>query len=79
MTRVKKIQTCIKSLLKPDQNESWSNSAPKKTSDPEKEGADEDGSPKRKRTRVRKTKRCHLCRKRGHIKRDCPFSLMLQD
>ena len=83
-----KIQICIKSPLKSnnqseDQNESCSTLALTKISDSEEEGADEDKkkliSSKRKRTRVRKTKRCHLCRKRGHIKRDCMFSLVLQN
>jgi len=32
-----------------------------------------------KRTRKRSRKRCHLCRKRGHIKKECPFSPVLQD
>ena len=83
-----KIQICIKSPLKSnnqseDQNESCSTLALTKISDSEEEGADEDKkkliSSKRKRTRIRKTKRCHLCRKRGHIKRDCMFSLVLQN
>ena len=28
---------------------------------------------KRKRPRKRSTRRCHLCRKRGHTKGECPF------
>jgi len=32
-----------------------------------------------KRPRKRSTKRCHLCRKRGHIQKECPFSPVLQD
>ena len=34
---------------------------------------------KHKRPRKRSTRRCHLCRKRGHIKKECPFGPMLQD
>ena len=34
---------------------------------------------KNKRPRKRSTKRCHLCRKRGHIQKECPFSPVLQN
>jgi len=32
-----------------------------------------------KRPRKRSIKRCHFCRKRGHIQRDCPCRQVLQD
>jgi len=34
---------------------------------------------KNKRPRKRSTKRCHFCRKRGHIQKECPSRQVLQD
>jgi len=64
------------------QRESKSEIASKHDSKSETKESDENGKksmiPKNKRPRKRSTKRCHLCRKRGHIKQECPFSPVLQ-
>jgi len=65
------------------QRESKSEIASKHDSKSETKESDENGRksiiPTNKRPRKRSTKRCHLCRKRGHIKKECPFSPVLQD
>ena len=64
-------------------HESQSELVLKMTSDAEKEGTDKDEtksiSSKQKQTVVRKTRRCHMCRKRGHIQKDCPSKHMLRN
>ena len=65
------------------QKQSKSDIASKHDSESETKESDENGTNsiilKHKRPRKRSTRRCHLCRKRGHIKRECPFGPVLQD
>ena len=73
----KRTQSLTKSPLEVNhQDESQSELVLKTNSDNVKEGSDEADKlirSKSKRIRMRKTKRCHLCRKRGHIQKECPF------
>jgi len=66
-----------------DPHESQSELVLKMTSDAEKGGTDKDEmksiSSKQKQTVARKTRRCHMCRKRGHIQKDCPSKHMLRN
>jgi len=79
----KRTQSLTKSPLEVNhQNESQSEVVLKTTSDNVKEGSDEADKlirSKSKRIRMRKTKRCHLCRKRGHIQKECPFNPVFQN
>jgi len=65
-----------------DHSENRSELVSEESSDSKKEG-DVDKTKlirsKRKRTRLRKTKRCYLCRKSGHIRQECPFNKVFQD
>jgi len=64
-------------------HESQSELVLKITSDAEKEGTDKEEtkliSTKQKQTVIRKIRRCHMCRKRGHIQKDCPSKHMLRN
>ena len=80
----KSTQTLIKSPSDVNYpHESQSELVLKMTSDAEKEGTDKDEtkliSSKQKQTVVRKTRRCHMCRKRGHLQKDCPSKHMLRN
>jgi len=63
------------------QKQSKGDIASKHDSESETKESDENGTNsiilKHKRPRKRSTRRCHLCRKRGHIKRECPFGPVL--
>jgi len=65
------------------QHERQSDLVLKMTSDTEREGTDKDETKsisfKQKQTVARKTRRCHMCRKRGHIQKDCPSKHMLRN
>jgi len=80
----KRTQTFIKSPADANYSyESQSNLVLKMTSDVEKKGTDKAEtksiSPKQKQTVERKIIRCHMCRKRGHIQKDCPSKHMLRN
>jgi len=80
----KRTQTFTKSPVDANySHESQSELVLKMTSDAEKKGTDKDEtksiSPKQKQTVERKTIRCHMCRKRGHIQKDCPSKHMLRN
>jgi len=65
------------------QKQSKSDIVSKHDSESETKESDENGINsiilKHKRPRKRSKRRCHLCRKRGHKKGECPFGPVLQD
>ena len=84
---VKKTKKGTKSVEKPNnkkisQKQSKSDIDSKHDSEFETKESDENGinsiTLKHKRPRKRSTRRCHLCRKRGHMKRECSFGPVLQ-